>query len=180
MDAWLFGYGSLVWRPNFPFVKRQIATIDGWSRRFWQGSTDHRGVPGAPGRVVTLIKDTRAVCWGCAYYIEGAVRETVFDYLNIREKGGYSLEEVDITFPDEGGKVVKGLIYLAGSENPDWLGDASLDEIAHQICISRGPSGANDQYVKELARALDELGAKDEHVSAVLNRVLVLSSTNQA
>ena len=108
------------------------------------------------------------------------MRETVFDYLNIREKGGYSLEEVDITFPDEGGKVVKGLIYLAGSENPDWLGDASLDEIAHQICISRGPSGANDQYVKELARALDELGAKDEHVSAVLNRVLVLSSTNQA
>ena len=104
----------------------------------------------------------------------------MFGYLDIREKGGYSLEEVDITFPDEGGKVVKGLIYIAGPENPDWLGDASLDDIAYQICLSRGPSGANDQYVIELARALDEIGAEDEHVLGVFNRVLGLSSTSQA
>lgn len=166
-DIWVFGYGSLVWRPDFPFEDVRDATISGWTRRFWQGSTDHRGVPGAPGRVVTLIEDPGAVCWGRAYLIHADSRNEVIAHLDYREKGGYSLHDVDIAFIDPDIPSAIGLIYIATPGNPNWLGEATLDDIAAQVRLSTGPSGANIEYVTELARALREMGAEDGHVGGL-------------
>lgn len=166
---WVFGYGSLVWRPSIPFVERSPAWIDGWSRRFWQGSTDHRGVPGAPGRVVTLVEQPGAVCWGMAYRIAPADRDQVLATLDHREKGGYDRRQVVLHFRDR--DAVTGLVYLATPENPNYLGPAALDAIASQVRASTGPSGANVEYVESLARALREMGADDEHVFALAERL---------
>ncbi|HJK98062.1 MAG TPA: gamma-glutamylcyclotransferase, partial [Polyangiaceae bacterium LLY-WYZ-14_1] len=68
-DLWIFGYGSLVWRPAFAYVERRPARLRGFARRFWQGSTDHRGVPGAPERVVTLVEEPSLEVGGTAYRV---------------------------------------------------------------------------------------------------------------
>jgi len=162
---WIFGYGSLVWRPAFPFAELRPARLPGWSRRFWQGSTDHRGIPGAPGRVVTLVPDPSSECWGVAYRVHSVDGDQVLAQLDHREKGGYDRLEVDLHGRTEAS--FRGVTYLATPENPNYLGPAPLAEIAVQVRRSRGPSGANLEYVTRLAEALRELEAVDDHVFAL-------------
>lgn len=177
-DVWIFGYGSLIWRPDFPFADRRPAAIAGWVRRFWQGSTDHRGVPAAPGRVVTLVPRARATCWGMAYRIAAPERDAVLAHLDYREKGGYRVERVELDFGDPAdGKnraasaAAEGLVYIATPDNPNYLGPAPPAAIARQVRASTGPSGPNDEYVLRLAEALREIGARDDHVFAVERHV---------
>ena len=164
-DTWLFGYGSLIWRPAFDYEEKRPGLIRGWRRRFWQGSTDHRGVPGAPGRVVTLLPDANAVCWGMAFCIHSRNYENVFAELDHREKGGYERCEIEIEFA-RGGRQV-GVTYIATEENKNYLGPASLDSIAATVYGSVGPSGANIDYVRRLAGALREIGGEDPDVFAL-------------
>jgi cation transport regulator ChaC len=157
-SVWLFGYGSLIFKADFPFTERRPASIEGWTRRFWQGSHDHRGTETAPGRVVTLVPEPGALCHGMAYL----VTPEEFAHLDHREKNGYLRLATDILFED--GASVEGLVYIATHENAAYLGPAAEREIAAQIASARGPSGRNSDYLLELAQALRELGKMDAHV----------------
>ncbi|QTF93699.1 gamma-glutamylcyclotransferase [Halomonas sp. BM-2019] len=162
---WLFGYGSLIWKVDFSWLERRPAAIHGWSRRFWQGSHDHRGTPEAPGRVATLVREPGAVCHGMAYRITPEVLAP----LDVREKNGYLREVVALHFAD--GETAEGLVYLAGEENAAFLGDAPLDAIAEQIARAHGPSGPNRDYLLNLAEALRALEVDDPHVFALARRL---------
>jgi cation transport regulator ChaC len=197
---WIFGYGSLVWRPAFPHLRSCPASIRGFARRFWQGSTDHRGTPDRPGRVVTLLPEQHEClgrrdalsaqsCWGTAYEVPGGDPEKVLVGLDHRERGGYDRVDVEIMLFEEAlptrgreeirapeARAVAGLVYIAGPENTNYLGSASIEDIAGQIVSSSGPSGPNPEYVFELARGLRKMGADDAHVFAVEAEVMRLLS----
>ncbi len=160
-SVWLFGYGSLIYKADFPFIERRAASITDWTRRFWQGSHDHRGTEAAPGRVATLVPEPGATCHGVAYLIT----PQVFGHLDHREKNGYLRLATEITFDDE--TSVEGLVYIATADNAAFLGEASEAAIALQIAGASGPSGPNRDYLVALAHALREMGKEDPHVFAI-------------
>jgi cation transport regulator ChaC len=158
--SWVFGYGSLIWKQDFPYLDSRPGRITGWARRFWQGSHDHRGLEHDPGRVVTLVAAPGEHCCGRAFLVEPGV----FEHLDYREKNGYERIAVEITF--ESGPV-NGIVYRAAEQNHAFLGPAPAAEMAAQINRCAGPSGSNRDYVLELANALRGMGYSDSHVFEV-------------
>lgn len=170
---WVFGYGSLIWKVDFPVLERAVGTIEGWQRRFWQGSHDHRGTPDAPGRVATLVRRPGARCLGVAW----RVAHDVFEHLDHREKNGYGRYRIPIQLHGVEPIAETGIecvLYVAEPDNPAWLGDEPLDAMAQHISNARGPSGRNADYLLHLADALRGLDAEDEHVFELERRVRAL------
>ncbi|KAK1889522.1 Glutathione-specific gamma-glutamylcyclotransferase 1 [Dissostichus eleginoides] len=125
-SLWIFGYGSLVWKPDFKYRRSQVGYIQGYKRRFWQGDNFHRGNDELPGRVVTLIEDDDESTWGVAFEVTGSQVEESLKYLN-------------------------ALVYIATADNTLYLGPASSEMIGVQIAVCRGKSGHNLEYLLRLA-----------------------------
>jgi len=176
-DLWVFGYGSLIFRADFPYADKCPATIDHWARRFWQGSSDHRGTPDYPGRVVTLVSAPNLVCWGMAYRIAAHQIDEVLDHLDYREKGGY--ERLELPLNLEGQRVV-GLTYHATEGNPDYLGHTDADSMVQQISSASGPSGPNREYLLKLEASLKAHSVTDDHVFELADRLRALESGRPA
>ena len=192
-ELWLFGYGSLLFKTNFPYVSWHPAYVRGFRRGFFQGSTDHRGVPGAPGRVVTLLQDPAAITTGVVFRIAAKDRAATLTALDIREKGGYARFDIPcfaffaehsadpllppptpaeaLVSPAAVPKEIcsRALCYIAMPDNDEFLGEAPIAAIADQVLSARGPSGPNTEYVVKMAEALRHLGMLhwDPHVEAL-------------
>eukprot|EP00878_Enallax_costatus_P018430 GHUV01019402.1.p1 GENE.GHUV01019402.1~~GHUV01019402.1.p1 ORF type:complete len:224 (+),score=69.57 GHUV01019402.1:1027-1698(+) len=146
---------------------KQPTCAQGYRRVFWQGSTDHRGTPEAPGRTVTLHADEGAITWGVAFQLTGTEEEQqqTIRYLEWREKQYDQRKYCDICTADSPDTpVVQGaLVYIASDSpsNVNWLGPAPLEAIAQQIAMAVGPSGRNHEYLFRLADFMREICVQD-------------------
>jgi cation transport protein ChaC len=181
---WIFGYGSLCWKSEFPFERKVDCSLQGWTRLFWQKSMDHRGTPSNPGRVVTVIPDselaalgfgaelTGSVTCGVAYLVAADKAEEVLANLDFREKGGYTRAVVEVLAAD--GTALRALLYTGNSSNPNLDPAQSIGStagIAALIAKAKGPSGPNADYLRKLAAYLRSVGSKDAHVFGLERQV---------
>jgi len=184
-EFWLFGYGSLIWKPPPHFDRRVPGYVEGYVRRFWQASEDHRGTPEAPGRVVTLIErsfwktlndaplKTEDRVWGAAYRIEASKVKEVQEYLDIREINGYSIQFTPFRPADPELPSIRCLVYIGLPDNPQFMGAQDPQKLAEHIWQSRGPSGENREYLLMLEEALKDLDTQsgDSHVRDLADRL---------
>ena len=178
-DVYIFGYGSLCWRPDFPYISSHPAYIVGYHRRFYQGSPDHRGTEHSPGRVVTLVQQQEGVVYGMVYLVHREQVKAVLEYLDVREQGGYECAHVTAYLHKPGPDLprsVVALTYLATESNRHYLGPASDDIIADTISSSVGPSGRNSEYLFKLAEWMAAVGVRDEHVERLCEQVRRIQS----
>jgi glutathione-specific gamma-glutamylcyclotransferase len=167
VSLFVFGYGSLIWRPGFPHEARLPAVVEGFVRRLWQGSPDHRGTPERLGRVATLVRSPGGRCGGVVYRLPERDAEGILRALDHREKGGYARLAVEATLGGAARGAVQAITWIATPDNPHHLGPAPLADMVAQIRASTGPSGANHEYVIELDEALRALGLFDAHVAEI-------------
>ncbi|XP_034835836.1 putative glutathione-specific gamma-glutamylcyclotransferase 2 [Maniola hyperantus] len=192
---WVFGYGSLCWNPGFEFQQSVTGYVKGFSRRFWQGNTTHRGTDTKPGRVATLIEDKEGITWGKAFLI-AAEDKAALPYLSTREcqLGGYRIYTVNfhpkpLFLPSTSHSSIDinhnsidskkdALLYIAVPENRHWLGAAPLPDIAKQILECRGSSGSNVEYLLKLADFMREEipEALDEHLFSLERLVKIFAA----
>jgi len=163
---WVFGYGSLCWSPGIKYERTLIGYVKGFSRKFWQGNTKHRGTEDKPARVATLVEDEEGVVWGRAFEVE--MDADALSYLDKREceLGGYQRQQATFFPRGSTSRSFTVELYIALDTNRLWLGEAPLEAIATQVMACRGSNGHNVEYVLCLASFMHQCipEVKDEHL----------------
>src|SRR3954469_8141886 len=170
-DLWVFGYGSLIWRPGFDFLERQPARLIGAHRALCVFSHVHRGTPERPGLVLGL--DFGGACRGVAYRVAANKRADTIAYLRAREQGTSVYRETlrSVTLLTEPERRVTALVYMIDRGHIQYAGRLSLAEQLHLVRQGRGQSGQNKDYVLSTVQALESLGLYDRDLHLLAEKL---------
>ena len=170
-DLWVFGYGSLIWRPGFDFVERRKARCVGAHRALCVYSFIHRGTPEKPGLVLGL--DRGGNCRGIAYRVTAENRAATIQYLREREQVTKVYRETwrTVWLDDDPNQRVSAICYMVDRGHEQFAGDLTLDRQMHLVRQGHGRSGHNREYVLETVSALEELGFRDRSLHLLAQRL---------
>jgi glutathione-specific gamma-glutamylcyclotransferase len=160
-DLWVFGYGSLMWRPGFEFAEQVPARLIGEHRALCVYSFDHRGTPEKPGLVLGL--DRGGACRGIAFRVAARRRHDTVGYLRSREQTTNVYREVmrSVWLENEARQRVSALAYVVDRGHVQYAGRLSLAEQLHYVRQGHGRSGNNRDYVLSTVKSIEAQGFRD-------------------
>jgi len=172
-DFWVFGYGSLMWRPGFDFVDSAVAFVHGYHRSLCIFSHVHRGTPQRPGLVLGL--DRGGCCQGVAFKVAGARREATIAYLRERElvTSVYLEKVLPLRFCDGG--AAEAVAYVVDRGHCQYAGRLPVEQTVRLVSEGVGVSGDNPAYVRNTYEHLLRLGIRDDRLAEVAQRVDAMS-----
>ncbi|MHB1205052.1 MAG: gamma-glutamylcyclotransferase [Rhodospirillaceae bacterium] len=171
-DFWVFGYGSLMWRPGFSFIEVQAARVSGFRRDMCFLSVHYRGTAETPGLVCGLMEEAGAVCHGRAFRIAPEAVPAAVAYLDDRELITRIYRPQILTAVLGDCAAVQARTYVADTSHAQFVGHWSDAEKAAAIVAGRGSEGRSLDYLASLVAHLDELNIGDAH----LRRLLALAA----
>ena len=163
---WVFGYGSLIWRPGFDHLGSSPALLRGAHRSLCIYSHRHRGTPDRPGLVFGLVRG--GSCRGVAFEVEEQRWPDVHDYLREREMDRGVYREAFRRVRLDNGRIVTALAFLVDDRHVQYAGRLDVAEQVRLVRSGVGESGPNHEYVLETARHLAQLGIRDRYLDAVV------------
>lgn len=168
-DFWVFGYGSLIWRPGFAHTRTVRAQVHGFRRALCVRSFVHRGTPERPGLVLGL--DRGGSCIGLAFQVPGELRDEVLGYLRARELVTHVYREklLPISLPD--GERAEAVSYVVDRRHEQYAGALHAEEAAARVRGAVGQSGPNEEYVRNTVDHLRALGIRDHWLEDVARRL---------
>jgi glutathione-specific gamma-glutamylcyclotransferase len=158
-DLWVFGYGSLMWRPGFRFVEQHRAQLHGYHRSLCIFSHVHRGTPDAPGLVLGLDRGGR--CRGMAFRVAEEDAAATIAYLREREQATAVYLERHVRVHLDNGCRVRALTFVADRRHPQYAGRLPESDLMRLVRQGVGLSGANPDYVRATHEHLIEIGVSD-------------------
>ncbi len=166
---WVFGYGSLMWRPGFAHDAAEPARLRGYHRAFCVYSVHYRGTRARPGLVLGL--DRGGSCRGRAYLVAARDAGDVIDYLDKREQVTSVYLRRSVTIEIGGGERVSAITYVADRAHRQYAGKLLPRRAAEIILAGQGVAGDNSEYLENTVAHLDTLGIADGPLHELLGLV---------
>lgn len=169
----MFGFGSLMWDPGFPFVDRRPALVHGYHRALCVYSVSYRGTHQCPGLVLGL--DRGGSCRGIAFRVEASEGNAAIDYLHGREMNNNAYVPEYLNARLDGGETVRAYSFIARRDHPQYTGKLSLERTVELVLQGVGPRGTALDYLQQTVAHLDEFGIGDGPLHRILRAALKTS-----
>lgn len=176
-DLWIFGYGSLMWRPEFRYQRKSVGFLRGYHRALCILSTRYRGTARKPGLVMGLCRG--GSCWGMAFCIPAGRVPQVLAKLWEREMLRRVYQPKLVPVRVEQGRRVRALAFVADADHPQYVRELDLHGRAQLVAQGIGQRGRCTEYIRRTLEHMYDLGVTDPHLAKVLETAEAIRSRAQ-